>query len=433
MYIPLGVNFLNAWNVPQIQPDRRVASPASHETRKIKRGITKRYLKALCCYEEELLKQVNHNIVETFYNQLGLPMAQPKPVNAENKDQDEDKDEERGNVTGAGTVSEHNADYRTIQLARSRFHPVKEVREQAAANLVIMDRQEMEEWMENTANWAATAENCDNTGNNVVPMRRWMDNNNSVDNSDGNSGADSEWPDDYEDQAQWDESDSSGIETEDEEIASSEDHQDQDYKPHDCADCSIHFSLPSPLPSELESPPTSSVTLSKREPTPTTEYSSTGQEESDKRVSTVIENLAMVLNDKRILTVYLAGIEEGIKEARKIKAGKGADRGKAGQRPTKAQRQNGKREREDNQKLSEEEEPLRWFEFEKIHVYDESSGQWALTVERRGRNYRLARASDTGALDRMTEKIKNLGIGNQDWNTGTVPEWADATGSGWFD
>ncbi|KUI63908.1 hypothetical protein VM1G_10731 [Cytospora mali] len=427
MYTPLGVNFLNAWNVPQIQPDKRVASPASHETRKIKRGITKRYLKALCCYEEELLKQVNHDIVETLYNQLGLPMARPKPMNAGNKDKDEDK--ERGNVTG--TVSEHNTDYRTIQLARSRFHPVKEVREQAAANLVIMDRQEVEEWMENTANWAGTAENYENTGTNGVSMRRWTDNNNLVDNSNINSGADSDWPDDYEGQAQWDESDSSGIETKDEEIASSEDHQDEDYKPHDCADCSINFSLPSALPSEMESP-TSSVTLSKRESTPTTEYSSTGQEGSDKRVSTVIESLAMVLNDKKILTVYLAGIEEGIKEARKIKTGKGAGRGKAVQRATKAQRHNGNWEREDNQKLSEEEEPLRWFEFEKMHVYDESSGQWALTVERRGRNYRLARASDIVTLDRMTEKIKSLVIGNQDWNTGTVPEWATATGPGWF-
>lgn len=441
MYLPLGTNLLKAWDISHIQPDKRVAPSASVEARKIKRGIARRHLEHLCRYEEELFKRVDHDAVDAIYNQLGLPM--PMPVKAMDK-------EKRNKGTDAVTESQHNADYEMIQLARSRFHPVKEIREQAAANLVLIERQEIEKWKKNAADWGTATAYCDVLGTTDVNDSEWTGDD-LVDNSNDTSDADSEWPDDddsdekeeeeEEDQAQWVEDECSRDEAEDQQIASSETHQATDDKPYECATCDLFSGFTTPPPSEMSSPPSSRI-FAMGKPISDTVCSGNSQEDPSEKSSHATNELAMVLNDKRILVVYLDSIEKGIKEARKTKAEKNIEREKARQyyagplqRPKQARGQGRRREREERQGPAEEEKPLRWFEYEKTHIYNDLSSQWELTVERRGRNYRLARETSTEAPDRTKEKTRTLGlgVGNEDWDTDTVPDWAGASGPGWFD
>lgn len=256
------------------------------------------------------------------------------------------------------------------------------------------------------------------------------------DNSGDNSDADAEWPVHNEHQTRWEESDMSGYEAEGQQMDDSGNLQAVEGDLSDEIDCQFCLSHLTPL---LEtSSPQSSPTFSECEPTFEAEYSGTDQEGPSKKPSPAIEQLAMVLNDKKLLEVYLAGIDERIKEARRTKARKNADRKATGQyyagstqRSKRARGQNGKREWEQSQELVEEKR-LRWFEYEKMHVYDESSGKWELTVERRGWSYRLARASDTEPLDQTRGNTKKPVVGNEDWATYTVPNWAVATGPGWF-
>lgn len=443
MYLPLGVNLLKAWDVPRIQPDKRVAPSASEEARKIKRGITKRHLESLCRYEEDLFHRVDRGSVEAIYNISGLPV----PVEAKEEDK---KGKNKDTATGTGTLRKHDADYKTIQSARSRFHPVKTVREQAAANLVLVEKQEIEEWRKVAANWETTTAYCDIMDPEESYLSGWTE-----DSSNGNSDTDSEWWDSEDDEveedddeqdehAQWEDSFSSGDETEGQQISSTEHHGAENFRHSDCAACDLLVGLPTSAPSEM-SHPTLAHSFAKAELISDTVCSNTDQESPSeepphRKPPLATEELAMVLNDKMILNVYLSKVEEGIKEARKTKAEKNADREKARQyyagpteRPGQLQGWDRLREREEGQGPIVGEKPLRWFEYENLHIYNELSGKWELTVERRGRNYRLTRASDTETLDCTKEEMKTLGVGNQDWLTDTVPEWVGATGSGWFD
>lgn len=144
----------------RIPPNERVASAVSEEARRIKHGTTRRHLESLCRYEEELFNRVDSDAVEDIYNRLGLQM--PSPLSMPQPQPAKAMDEENSNDTG--TVRKRDADYKTIQSARSIFHPVKDVREQALANLVLLDEQEMDRLKQYTADWGATITDCDIVG-----------------------------------------------------------------------------------------------------------------------------------------------------------------------------------------------------------------------------------------------------------------------------
>ncbi|ROV87961.1 hypothetical protein VMCG_10667 [Cytospora schulzeri] len=439
MYHPLGANLLKAWDISHIQPDKRVASSASVEARKIKCSIAKRHLECLCRYEEKLLSRVDQDVVNAIYNQRGMPV--PVPIEDRDKDKDKDK-EEGGRNNGTGTLRQHDADYQTIQSARSRFHPVKEVREQAATNLMMMEMQEIEKWNKDAANWGTATAYRDIGGTTYFNEGERTDNN-PAGNSNDILDTDLEWSyakDDEEEeyQAQWVEGESTR-DKEDQQITTSESEQDTDDTLSKCSTCDFLLRLPNMPPSEMSRPPTS-PNPAKREPICDTVYQGTGQEEHSKTYFHATNDLVMVLDDKSILSVYLDSIEEGIKEARKNRTERKSDREKARKycagpiwRPRKAREQNRQQEPEERRGPAEEESSLRWFEYEKMHLYNGLSGQWELTVERRGRDYGLTRAADTETQDCTEEKTKDLSVGNQDWNTDTMPDWAGATRSGWFD
>lgn len=432
MYLPLEVNPFKTWYIHRIGPDKRVAPSASEEARKVKRGIARRHLKSLGRFEEELLQDVGTEAVDAIYNRLGLsvPESVPEPETVEDGNKKE-ANNFRASVTG--TMRQNGVDYKTIQLARSRFHPVESVREQAAANLVLVEQQEAEEWKKNAANWGTTTTYCDIMDSEEAYLSGWTDDDPFYE-SDDSWDTDLEWSDvekdedDNEDDenARWEETKSPWVEEEDQaQLAGSEYHSAVDIKPSDYAVCDpfVGFPTPTPPPPEIFSPP-SSHNLSRSSKTP----------------SNAADELVMVLNDKIILNAYLSNLEEGIREARKTKPEKDADRRRASQyysgpkkRPGQTQGWETQREREGGREHAEGETSLRWYEYEDMHIYNESSGQWELTVERRGRNYRLARASDTKTLNSTKGRTEDSTLGNQDWNTDMVPNWTGATGSGWFD
>lgn len=409
MYIPLGVDLHKVWDVPRVQPDSRLAPSASIEARKIKRGITRMHLESLRRYEKELLQRFDRNSVEVIYNRSGLPMpVEPKDENRKGGNKDI--------ATNTGTLRKHDADYKAIQSARSRFHPVKAVREQAAANLVLLEKQEMEEWKRKAEDWVTTtvySDTCSDMDAEGSCRGGWTD-----DNSDDLSDTDSAWSDVDDDRdsdddddkndehAQWEKGISSGDETEDLKIANSESHGAVNLEPSEHAACDLLVGLPAPTQSETTSPRLAH-SLARHELISDTRNSSTDQEKSIEDHSHAAEKLAFLLNDKRMLNVYLSKLEEGIKEAWKSKAQRDTDRENARQyyagptkRPEQARRWDRQWEPEEGQRPAGEEMPLRWFECESMHIYNELSGQWEVTVERRGRDYRLARASDTETLAR---------------------------------
>ncbi|KAK7731503.1 hypothetical protein SLS53_008742 [Cytospora paraplurivora] len=433
MYLPLGVDFLKAWDVQRFLPDKKVASSASEEARRIKRNIARRHLETICRHEEDLLGRVDGDFVDDIYNQLGLPMPMLQPRSTRAKDK---------GTHDTGAVRDRGADYKAIQLVRSKFHPARTAREQALADLAQLEKQEIEKWMKNVADWGQPASDCGVTRVERAPLDDGMDK-----NPDAKSDTDYEWPDDDGRQAQWggsdesdesDESDPRADEAESHQIDGSEGNRTADDIQFECPACDFTSGIPTPPSSAASTPPPSPI-ICKRELTTDTKRSSKDLDKPSPSPPNITQELAVLLNDKKLLTVYLAGIDEGIKEARKSKAEKDAIREKALQchtspiqRPTRAQGQDGKRAREQSREL-EEEKPLRWFEYEKMHIYDESSGKWELTMERRGRCYKLDRASDTETLDGMEAKPEELRVGTQDWSTERVPDWAGATGSGWYD
>ena len=397
MYHPLGVHFLQTWNVPWIQPDERVAASATEEARKVKRDIARRHLASLCHHEEELLKLVDRDVVRDIYSQLGLEMPTPMPVPGQA--------EEGENSKCIDVLGGHDADYETVLLARSRFHPDQKVREEAVTSLALLGRQDMEEWKTTAADWGATAADCGVISTEETPT-----------NSGDNLDIDSDWVDNQEQQCQWQDSalPENEDETESQQSIGCEEDQVADDELSACFVRERHPDLPTPPPSEMFSAPSSPTSSLRNDALP------------DMATHCAIEELTTVLNDKKVLTIYLASIDEGIRRVRKTKAEKDADKEMASQlyaRPVQRERRQG----------PAGEEALSWFEYEKMHLYDDASGMWQLTVERRGRDYLLARASDPETLSPTKRPSKTPAADNMDWNMGAAPAWAGVSSSGWFD
>lgn len=407
MYRPLGVDLSRRWTIPWIQPDERVAASATEEARKIKREIARKHLEDLCRHEQALFKLVDREAAEDIYSRLNLemPTQTPPPVSS-----DSSQDGDRGDSNNCSPPTTHDADHELVLLARSKFHPDQSAREQAAEGLVLIDKQKIEEWTN-------TAANCNTVDTEVTAT-----------NSDDNPDAAFDWFIDYEQQTQWEDSTLAENKEDDQWDDEPEEYSATDHDLYACIACEPHSDLPTPPPSEMSSVP-SSPTLSMNMPSHDTRCPDSDTEEASKAASHPIDELAMVLNDKKALTTYLAGIDEGITKARRTKAEKAADREKFRQRYARpAQRWRGP-----GQQLAED-KALPWFEFEKMHLYDEASGEWELTVERQGQDYMLARASDVESLDQTTKDMpRKPAVEDLDWNTDTVPSWTSATGSGWFD
>ncbi|KAL1860293.1 hypothetical protein Daus18300_009348 [Diaporthe australafricana] len=314
MYVPLGVQ-AQFWFAPRLETDNRSGPSPSVQALKLVRETNKKHLRFLAQHEQKLLQHIDPDDANDVYAQYGMKRPEPGDDPCPDSSNKDDEPYRRGDLEPI-----------TVVGLRSHHHPVPEVRAQAFATWKEMKAHyydnQPQAATQATSSWVVQTDDAFSEAGTWTTQEAstsdWQ-----TDWSAPDSCSASEWGDDDLHRA-WSDS---------EDDAESSDGNQFGQVPALPGSEDWPAELPTPPVSEICSPPSSPV-LSDGQPTPAIFVSdpdpSTNSLASKGLRLSAREELAQVLNDRRIMETCLDVIVKRIKNSSMTKADK--EKEKAAQR-----------------------------------------------------------------------------------------------------
>ncbi|KKY29282.1 hypothetical protein UCDDA912_g10797 [Diaporthe ampelina] len=319
MYVPLRVE-AHFWFRPRTELDSRLKPSPSIQALKVVRDTNRKHLKFIAQHEEKLLQRIDPEYVNHIYMQFGLSPPEPDDYSYSDSGNEDVEPYRRGDLEPI-----------TVVGLRSHHHPIAQVRAEALATWQSMRKH----YYDNLQPAGVGSSSCVvQNGNALSEAGIWInqettgseeptESSTSPSLSSSASDCDNEYAGG---DIQWDMHGS--IWSDGEGDTDSLDEHRSDLFPALSEGDHWLTELPTPPPSDTHSPAPSPVlaegqlapTAGTCDPNPSTGYPASVVSDL------VAEELSQVLNDKRILEVFLDGIVKRIKESYMSRSEKEAEK-----------------------------------------------------------------------------------------------------------
>lgn len=313
MYVPLQVE-ARFWFRPRVELDSRLSPSPSIQALKIVRNTNKKHLQFIAQHEKKLLQRIDPEDAKQIYMQFGLSPPEPGEDPFSESSNEDVEPYRRGDLLPI-----------TVVGLRSHHHPVAQIRAQALATWQSMrddfyNNQQQAESVDSSS-WVVQNDNAFSeaavwTIQETPSSEDPADSSASAWASSSASDCDNEDTDDDDDNFQWDLHGSDWSDGEDDSDPLGE--QSSGSSPELPGDDHWLTGLPTPPPSDKDSPPPSPV-LPESQLAPVAgvsdHISSTDSSVASDPGLSAREELCRVLNDRKIMEALLEGIVKRVEES----------------------------------------------------------------------------------------------------------------------